>query len=103
MGKEAEFSSRKAFLCNFSVEFIIFHMQYRTTCSEHQQFAWAVFIFRLFLQNPPVQPQMQKHPFKQIPFHRYIIESQQVLKSSFHPSEPVLEEALPAEPTLHFV
>lgn len=51
-GKEAKISSRKAFLSNFCGGCIIFHMQYMTTCAEHQQFARAVFIFRLFFAKP---------------------------------------------------
>lgn len=89
IGKEAKISSRQAFLCIFSGRFIIFPMWCTTTCSEHQQFARAVFIFRLvFLQNLPVQPRKQKHPFSQTPFHRYIMEiskPQRALKPSFHP------------------
>lgn len=106
MGKEAKISSRKAFLSNFCGGSIIFHMQYVTTCSEHQQFARAVFIFRLFFAKPGCPAQKEKHPFSQIPFHRCIMEiskSQHVLKSSIHPPEPVLKGSLPAEPALCFV
>lgn len=52
MGKKAKISSRKAFFCNFCGGFIVFHMQHKPTCSEHQQFARAVFIFRLIFAKP---------------------------------------------------